>query len=266
MINTILKIIDNTKHVFPIGDALLPTIINKPSTDIEEGGDLMRLNVQLTGEGKTYYVDCYTGNDSNDGLTKETAFKTLGKAVDLIPDIMLGSFFNINIASGEYWEVIQLQKPLFADISSSLTLETYETEYGSVARVHTFEILRVGGTVNTRSIQSSNGEIRITDCKYPVDIIAADTKPYITETTGSYQVYIKNSDDVRIHYSHTGGISVDNSTVLLDGCDGECTEYGIYAINFSNVSMVSSEAKPTGVSGEYYADEGSRVITVNHYV
>jgi hypothetical protein len=52
-----------------------------------------------TTKGKTFYLDATNGNDSNDGLTPETAWKTLDKANDTV--FMPGS--SLLLKAGETW-------------------------------------------------------------------------------------------------------------------------------------------------------------------
>lgn len=63
--------------------------------------------VSATTSNLTYYVNTTTGNDSNDGLTSGTAFKTITKAVSLLPQV-ISSTVIINVADGTYNENIYL--------------------------------------------------------------------------------------------------------------------------------------------------------------
>ncbi|WP_434750265.1 tail fiber protein [Paenibacillus amylolyticus] len=59
--------------------------------------------IDLTTTVITYYVNASTGDDNNDGLSASQAFKTINKAVSLIPDIM-NNGITINLAAGNYTE------------------------------------------------------------------------------------------------------------------------------------------------------------------
>jgi len=62
--------------------------------------------VQKTTRDITYYVDATNGNDNtNDGLTNVTAFKTITKAINMIPQIV-NHGVHINVASGTYSEIV----------------------------------------------------------------------------------------------------------------------------------------------------------------
>ena len=60
--------------------------------------------VQKTTEDVTYYVNATSGNDSNNGLTNGTAFKTITKAISMIPQVV-NHIVNINISAGAYNEL-----------------------------------------------------------------------------------------------------------------------------------------------------------------
>ncbi|MDN8588731.1 tail fiber protein [Paenibacillus sp. 11B] len=63
--------------------------------------------IDLTTTFITYNVNASTGNDSNDGLTTSTAFKTINKALSLIPPIF-NNPYTIHIAAGTYVEDINI--------------------------------------------------------------------------------------------------------------------------------------------------------------
>lgn len=57
----------------------------------------------ITTKDITYYVNGTTGNDSNDGLSLQTAFATIQKAVNQAPQIILHNFA-VQVAAGTYFE------------------------------------------------------------------------------------------------------------------------------------------------------------------
>jgi hypothetical protein len=75
-------------------------------TSLEE---LFRTKPTKTLSNLTYYVDSVNGNDSNSGLSVGvgTAFKTINKAVSMIPQIV-NHTVTINIAAGNYNEYVTL--------------------------------------------------------------------------------------------------------------------------------------------------------------
>jgi hypothetical protein len=67
-------------------------------------GALLGFKSSKTTADITYYVST-TGSDSNDGLTSETAFRTLQHAFDVLPNVILHAV-TINLAAGTYNESI----------------------------------------------------------------------------------------------------------------------------------------------------------------
>ncbi|MGO4678210.1 DUF1565 domain-containing protein, partial [Bosea sp. 2YAB26] len=55
----------------------------------------------------TYYVNAASGNDSNNGLTSSAPFKTISKAISMIPQIVNHNVI-INVAAGTYNEEVSL--------------------------------------------------------------------------------------------------------------------------------------------------------------
>lgn len=53
----------------------------------------------------TYYVDGSSGDNSNDGLTPETAFETIGKALTVLPHFIETEAI-INVTAGDYAETV----------------------------------------------------------------------------------------------------------------------------------------------------------------
>ncbi|QYK62580.1 right-handed parallel beta-helix repeat-containing protein [Paenibacillus sp. S25] len=77
-----------------------------------------------------YYVDAVNGSDSNDGLTKAKAFKTIARAVSVMKPISL-SRFSIVLLPGTYDEDVEMKHKLRAQ-----TLELKgETEDASLYKV-----------------------------------------------------------------------------------------------------------------------------------
>ncbi|MEK3849930.1 MULTISPECIES: right-handed parallel beta-helix repeat-containing protein [Paenibacillus] len=96
--------------------------------NIESLDDKLR-GMELT-DAYVYYVDAVNGSDSNDGLTKAKAFKTIAKAVSIMKPISL-SRFSIVLLPGTYDEDVEIKHKLRAQ-----TLELKgETEDASLYKV-----------------------------------------------------------------------------------------------------------------------------------
>lgn len=63
---------------------------------VSSGIDLSTANID-------YYVNAATGNDSNDGLSTGQSFKTINKALSLVPAVFVNDI-TINVAAGTYTE------------------------------------------------------------------------------------------------------------------------------------------------------------------
>ena len=91
--NKILKLNSSSK---------LPASITGDADSVD-GIQGTQIPLKTTGD-ITYYV-ATTGLDTNDGLTSGTAFKTIGKAINMMPQVV-NHVITINIASGTYLEDI----------------------------------------------------------------------------------------------------------------------------------------------------------------
>lgn len=81
---------------------------NQTSFNYMEIAKLTCPNAILKQGTLTLYVDGTAGRDSNDGLTKETAFKTIMKAVNSLDKFLSGNV-NITVAEGQYTEKVAIQ-------------------------------------------------------------------------------------------------------------------------------------------------------------
>jgi len=84
-------------------DVNVTSIINSNITDKRI---IAGLKIKTT-ENITYYVNATTGNDINNGLTSETAFKTIMSAINRLPQI-INHNITINLANGTYNEVVNI--------------------------------------------------------------------------------------------------------------------------------------------------------------
>jgi hypothetical protein len=63
----------------------------------------------ISTENMNYYVNTATGNDSNTGLATDQAFKTIAKAISMIPYVLNHSLI-INVAAGTYAEDLTIEE------------------------------------------------------------------------------------------------------------------------------------------------------------
>lgn len=96
---------DNSNKIGDLtGNGLTETDL---ATAIKNDRTSLSQRVMQTTADITYYVDTSNGNDSNNGLASGTAFKTISKAISLIPQTVNHNI-TLNVASGTYSEVINL--------------------------------------------------------------------------------------------------------------------------------------------------------------
>ena len=91
-------------------DNEMVALINKDQTSFNYM-DIAKLtcpNAILKQDALTLYVDATNGDDSNDGLTKETAFKTIMKAINCLDKFLNGNVI-INVSEGSYIEKVSIQ-------------------------------------------------------------------------------------------------------------------------------------------------------------
>lgn len=69
--------------------------------------DFINQNMIPTSGDRSYYVNAATGNDSNDGLTSGTAFKTIQAAINKLPQIV-NHVITVTVAAGTYNETLNI--------------------------------------------------------------------------------------------------------------------------------------------------------------
>lgn len=75
------------------------------------------------GKGVTYYISSSTGDDSNDGLSEETAWKSFAK----LPDLRLKGGDNVLLKCGDRWvgEYFVLNEPTGTGEDNMVTISSY---------------------------------------------------------------------------------------------------------------------------------------------
>lgn len=193
------------------------------STSLSER--VKKSSVNITG-----YVNTSTGNDNNDGLTTGTAFKTIQKAIDILPQV-INHTVNVNTASGTYTETVKIQGFGGSGLININGGTDITTALNYV--VTSFNISRNGLSVNIYGFTSngttdngfySNGN-RVCAFNYCNDIVNAPSKigfysVYSTTTINSCQVSNKSTGIVSFNgekYSGNKIIKTLDSIIVLDG-------------------------------------------------
>jgi hypothetical protein len=86
----------------------IDTKLKEQEEKITDTVSLVSIRPAMTTADITYYVNASTGNDNNNGLTSGTAFKTIQKAISLIPQVV-NHGITINVAAGTYNESVAIR-------------------------------------------------------------------------------------------------------------------------------------------------------------
>lgn len=203
--------------------------------------------VQTTTSNLTYYVDASAGNDSNDGLTAGTAFKTIQHAVNLIP-LFVNHTVTINVAAGTYTETVSL---------------TGFVGSGSI------NVLGATSTVTTHTITT----LTITGCTAGVTVrgfVVGGSQPGIvrcsgfqitscTRTSGLNGFTITSSigtiTSCAISNMTNSGLFVQSgSTVMSTNNSGSGNSVGLSAVNAATIGKAG--AQPSGTTAEQTSGGG----------
>jgi hypothetical protein len=106
-------------------------------------GILFSLLFQMNASAKNYYVNT-TGNDSNDGLSKETAWKTVAKACS---SVAADEGNVINLGAGKFIETVQITIPSGVSLVGSGSAST-------IIKVNFY--FNMGVDVNPHTVTASN--------------------------------------------------------------------------------------------------------------
>lgn len=108
-INEVKNNLDNIKENEQINAAdisKLKTSVAQNASSLNEKANLAT-TPSKTIANITFFVDASNGNDDNDGLQISSPFKTISKAISMIPQIV-NHTVNINVSSGVYNENINI--------------------------------------------------------------------------------------------------------------------------------------------------------------
>ena len=105
-------------------------------TDLQSALDS---KLTLPAENVTYYVSP-SGNDTNDGLTTNTRFKTIQHAIDLIPTVMNGKTYKIMLANGTYNEDLLIQNKLGGTVAIWGDKELYGTNQANDITISSIDV------------------------------------------------------------------------------------------------------------------------------
>lgn len=189
----------------------------------------------------TLYVDSTNGNDANNGLTTQTAKKTIQAAVNAISILVVAPVI-IDIAEGTYNEAV---------IAKYLALDNILFQgKKDASNVPTVILEGTGLGANKSGITASF-------CRTIVYVNDIKAQNYSTAGfEAAYGVYM-NVTNGHMYNNGVGGFRVYHATGSLDNCmvDGNNVTGAYGAIAFhSYMSITNSEIKNTKSYGGYYAN------------
>ena len=224
------------------------------------------LNVDKTN--RIYYVNSTTGDDLNDGLTTGTAWRTLNRAKNALPKVLLSDILIYVKGSTPYYETLELNGYLGSGLLQ------FQADIGV-------------------SIQ---GQIKITSCQCPVflkggaNTAASDYWQIHSVISGLAPIEVYSSQKVRLQWIWANcnsigvhGVRIDASNLAIDSCvtsnavnfggitaldmanvnvkscRGSGNKYGIYSINSSHAGLDTTY--PIGATSNKQTDGKTSVIT-----
>jgi hypothetical protein len=144
----------------------------------------------------TYYVNAATGNDSYDGLTAGTAFKTIGKAISMIPQI-LNHNYTINVAAGTYNEDV-----VISGICGS----------GSIT-INGDSVVSTTRTVNSITVNNVNVFVTVTGFNLVTTTANSLTVSYSVQATFTSMNIVQNALSYSGLWAYSSNVSVINSVI-----------------------------------------------------
>ncbi|MNH83813.1 hypothetical protein D3C73_362170 [compost metagenome] len=224
--------------------------VSSGSLQYKSGTDWVSVKsgVQATTAPLTYYINASTGSDSNDGLSASTAFQTIKRAIDLIPQIINHSV-TINIASGTYNETVNLNGYLgYGNLSlqgANVVASTHNV-IGFVANHCTCRLV-----INGFNVSASTGII-IAGC---TRVIVTQCQRTVSNGVG-IQFYASLGSVTNCLFSNAAGaISVnDQSTIYSYNNAGTNNSIGLSAGSSSTIGK--SGTQPAGTTAESVSTGG----------
>jgi hypothetical protein len=231
---TVVTVQRQEGEIYEVGDApnadnmnALETRIEAAAKDIKQTGDI------------TYYINNTTGVDSlNTGLSADSPFKTIMKAISLLPSLIDG-VITINIADGTYAEdvVINYKTGGIIDINGNATTPTN-------VKIKSFAF----NGMNLRRLKISGFELTTTTTYGVLAIVCENlqiSSMVKTNYTGNFPVVYCAAAFATINSSTfsnqvTAITATTNSIVNVSGCTGTANTTAYYVLNGSLLSYAGT--------------------------
>ena len=202
----------------------------------------------------TYYVNTSTGLDTNDGLTSGTAFKTIQKAIDSLPQV-INHTVNINVLSGTYSETVSI-----VGFSGKGSINIIgDTVVSNTRIVNSFSIINNSCPVAIQGFKV----IATSDVAILVNVCSKVSISYcnIIDSTSTYEGIVYRASLGFVLFSTIsnkkfGIMAADCATIFSSTNTGTGNSTGLYAVNAGTIGKYGSQ--PSGTTAEL--SEGGGVI------
>lgn len=230
--------------------------VQHPETECAQIVDLaaqLATKPTTTTSDLTLYVDPTNGNDSNNGLSSGSAFKTLSKSFAVIPPIIWHNV-TIEVAVGT------LSENAVAKFSGagSLTINCASTSAqnnGTIVficsctlQINNLKDVAFSGQPQSYTLLFKN----CTDANLSNVWLVGNGNPGIFAAAGS-KVHMVNGDSSNCNIAIN---AEDGSRVTVSNTTGSANQMGLRAVGASTIGKDGTQ--PTGNTSEYY-DTGGRI-------
>ena len=238
-----------TETVKGNADAIVTT--NTNVTNLSDSVDAsLAETVQQTKADITYYV-ATTGSDTNDGLTVETAFKTIQYAIDKLPQIINNTVI-INVSAGTYAESLLITgfvgKGKIVINGATSTTTTHNILYMSIENCG-IAISARGFNMTTTSMASLTIANCINVYVYYINSISSASFKGVSITNSLCYITLSTISN------KTSAINASRmSTVVVKTINGVGNTWGLYASESSIIGK--SGTQPAGTTAETVTSGG----------
>ncbi|MCM3272629.1 hypothetical protein [Paenibacillus elgii] len=224
-------------------------------SELKKVNDKLAASPTKTTAPLKLYVNTSTGNDANDGKTTATAFKTIQKAVNSLPQI-INHVCEIIIATGVYNEEVTISG--FSG-GSALWIKGADSTSYYTAKAFAFD----GVTVRTHfDTAEANGKHSVFGCAFYIRGCTSMqmSAPKSVNVDTSYDgIYVEKSTA----YIYSAVISSKRSAIVVDYaskvhsgfCTGSGNVYGIQCAHGASIGIEGSQ--PSGTTNRLVLAGGS---------
>ena len=228
--------------------------INNLTESVANNTTSLNASVKKTKAKISYYVNSETGNDSNDGLTKDTALKSFEMVCSKIPEFLehnlaihvKGEFnteFNIPKICGVGSLMIVCNDDGERAIIPNIVVNNVNNVFVNIAGAHITTSKKDGININTVN------RVHISDCV--IDSVASD----------KYGIYCAYADvtlyNNTINNKMAGIVGITNANIYSSDNHGSNNVYGLQA-SYGGTIMKNGE-QPSGTTSNELSSNGGEI-------